>query len=278
MTTQSKDHDSIVGRANREGATLMRDWFADLDHAAENQLHTAYVFVMGSFTEILRSFDFRVVFPEIHSLQAAIKHEADDLISEAEDAGYSPDVCAYVKADVALQMRGGAHPNGQIPKPSLAVYTNACNTYIKWAEIWERMYGTPLATFDVPGNREASRQSRPGDQDYENDKAFVRFQLDELIERCEEVSGQRFDIDKLRETMTHANTVMTSWRRMLELNKSHPAVFNALTDGTVYLGVANAMRGTPEGARFFENAVEELEYRDMIWTWQELGQDLRDGT
>jgi benzoyl-CoA reductase subunit B len=39
---------------------------------------------------------------------------------------------------------------GQIPKPSMAVYTNACNTYIKWAEIWERMYGIPIFTLDVP--------------------------------------------------------------------------------------------------------------------------------
>ena len=29
---------------------------------------------------------------------------------------------------------------GTVPPPGIAVYTNACNTYIKWAEIWERMY------------------------------------------------------------------------------------------------------------------------------------------
>ena len=36
---------------------------------------------------------------------------------------------------------------------------------------------------------------------------------------------------------------------MLELNQSIPAVFNALTDGTVYLGVANGFRGTADGRR-----------------------------
>ena len=264
MTTETKD--SLVGRASREAAQLMRDWFADLTEVAQNGGgHTAYVYVMGSFTEVLRAFDFRVVFPEIHSLQTAIRHEAEPLITEAEDAGYSPDVCAYVKADIALQMRGGVHPLGQIPKPDLAVYTNACNTYIKWAEIWERMYGTPLSTFDIPGSRTADSsrnwESWNVHPSFANDKEYVRVQLDELIARCEEISGQRFDIDRLRESMGHANTVMRCWRRMLELNQSRPAVFNALTDGTVYLGVANAMRGTAEGAQFFENLIEELEYR-----------------
>ena len=34
---------------------------------------------------------------------------------------------------------------------------------------------------------------------------------------------------------------------MLELNRSTPAPFNALTDGTIYLGVANGFRGTAAG-------------------------------
>jgi benzoyl-CoA reductase subunit B len=258
-TTQPQE--DLVGRGSREGARLFREWFAGLTGASARGDQAAYVFVMGSLAEILRTFDFQIVFPEIHSLQAAIRREAEPLISEAEDYGYSPDVCAYVKADIALQLRGGQHPLGQIPKPSLAVYTNACNTYIKWAEIWERMYGTPLFTLDVPGTRAAGKQSWPGDPSFANDKAYVGAQIRELITVCEEVSGRPFDIDKLRETMGYTNVVLQSWGRLLELNRSTPAVFNALTDGTVYLGVANAMRGTPEGAKYFTDLVEEMEYR-----------------
>ena len=52
-----------------------------------------------------------------------------------------------------------------------------------------------------------------------------------------------------------------SWRRVLELNRSVPAVFDALTEGTVYLGVANGFRGTPEGAAYFRDLVEEMEFK-----------------
>ena len=81
----------------------------------------------------VRAFDLPVVFPEINSLQTAVRRVAHEYLDEAEDYGYSPDICGYVKADVATQLRGGELPMGRIPKPALAVYTNACNTYIKWA-------------------------------------------------------------------------------------------------------------------------------------------------
>jgi benzoyl-CoA reductase subunit B len=51
------------------------------------------------------------------------------------------------------------------------------------------------------------------------------------------------------------------WRRVLELNQSTPSVFNALTDGTIYLGVSNGFRGTYEGAKYFEDLVEEMEFK-----------------
>ena len=253
--------DTIVGRGNADGARLFREWFAGLTAAAEAGRGSAYVFVMGSLAELLRTFDFPIVFPEINSLQTAVRRVAHEYLNEAEDHGYSPDICGYVKADVATQLRGGALPMGRIPKPSIAVYTNACNTYIKWAEIWERMYKVPVVTIDVPGTRAAGTQTWPGDRDYENDRAYVLAQLKELIPTLERVSGVRFDIDRLREAMGHANTMSTMWRRVLELNASRPAVFNALSDGTIYLGVANGFRGAPEGARYFTELVEEMEYK-----------------
>ena len=40
-----------------------------------------------------------------------------------------------------------------------------------------------------------------------------------------------------------------------------PSVFNALTDGTIYLGVSNGFRGTYEGAKYFDDLVEEMEFK-----------------
>lgn len=257
-TTQAQD---IVGRGNREGAALFRDWFADLDRNAKEGHGAAYVFVMGSFNEILKSFDLPVVFPEINSLQTAVRRVAHEYLEEAEDHGYSPDICGYVKADIGTQLRGGEHPMGQIPKPKLSVITNACNTYLKWAEAWERMYEMPVFTIDIPGNRSADNISQPGSGDFKNDCTYVEAQIKELITLCEQVTGKKFDIDKLRNIMGNVNRLSSSWHKLLELNKNRPSVFNALTDGTIYLGVANGLRGDERAAKYFEDLVEEMEYK-----------------
>jgi benzoyl-CoA reductase subunit B len=253
--------EGIVGRGNRDGAQLFRDWYDELEETAQRGGQSAYVFVMGSLNEILKVFDLPVVFPEINSLQTAVRRVAHELLDRAEDYGYSPDICGYVKADVAVQLDGGQHPMGKIPKPSIAVLTNACNTYIKWAEIWERMYKIPIFTIDVPGSRDADGQTWPGDADFENDRRYVEAQLRELITVCEEVTGKKFDIDRLREVLGHTNELNRGWQRILNLNKNKPSLFNALTDGTIYLGVANGFRGDKEGASYFSDLVEEMEYK-----------------
>jgi len=253
--------DDILGRGNRDGAALFQQWFAELNQTAETGGQAAYVFVMGSMAELLRVFDLPIVMPEINSLQTAVRRLAHEYLNQAEDYGYSPDICGYVKADVAVQLRQGEHPMGRIPPPSLAVLTNACNTYIKWAEIWERMYRIPIFTLDVPGTRAAGTQTWPGNSDFENDCRYVLAQVKELITLCEGVTGKKFDIDRLRENLRYANVMSRGWRRVLQLNQSTPSVFNALTDGTIYLGVSNGFRGTLVGAEYFNDLVDEMEFK-----------------
>ena len=250
MTTPERNS-GIVGRGMTAGSDLFRQWFDRLTAAAAAGEKTAYVFVMGSVAELLRAFDFPLSFPEINSLQTAVRRVSAEYLNRAEDYGYSPDICGYVKADVAVQLGGGVHPMGTLPKPAIAVATNACNTYVKWAEIWERLYGIPVFTLDIPGTRRAGAETWPGDSDFAADCAYVRGQLDELIALCERVSGKKLDIDRLRENLDHANEMNAAWRRILALNKSVPAVFS----------VANGFRGTAEGAAYFRDLEEEMRYK-----------------
>ncbi len=255
------NQNGIVGRGNRDGANLFRQWFRELTEIAERGEWAAYVFVMGSFNEILKAFDLPVVFPEINSLQTAVRKVAHEYLNEAEDYGYSPDICGYVKADVGVQLRGGEHPMGKIPKPGLAVLTNACNTYIKWAEIWERMYDIPVFVVDIPGSRSLDYVHDKSSTSFRNDVKYVAAQIRELITLCEKRTGKKFDIDKFRQVLQYANDMSVGWRDILEANKHRPAVFNALTDGTIYLGVANGFRGMREGSEYFKNLVEEMNFK-----------------
>jgi benzoyl-CoA reductase subunit B len=187
-----------------------------------------------------------------------VRRLSSEYLAEAEDYGYSPDICGYVKADVAVQLRGGSHPMGRIPPPSIAIATNACNTYIKWAEFWERHYGIQALVVDIPGNRSAGGASVRGSADFEADRAYVEAQVKEVIRACETLTGRRFDVDRCREVLANANRAGRAWRQVLAANRSRPAVFNALTDGTIYLGVANGLRGSAAAAEYFEDLASEL--------------------
>ncbi|MCG3140802.1 MAG: Benzoyl-CoA reductase subunit B [Anaerolineae bacterium] len=260
MSTETNGHE-IVGRGAKDGGRLFREWFEALSQATERGDQVAYVFVMGSISEILRAFDFQVSFPEINSLQTAVRRVAHEYLNTAEDYGYSPDICGYVKADVGMQLRGGEHPMGRIPRPNLAVLTNACNTYLKWAEIWERMYHIPTFTVDIPGGRSAGYGANETSGDFKRDRQYVQYQLQELITLCEQISGQKFDVDKLRAQMQYTNDMAKAYKRVLELNQNTPATFNALSEGTIYLGVANGLRGSAEGSQYFQDLVQEMEYK-----------------
>lgn len=252
---------SIVGRGSRESARLTRQWFSSLTEAARHGTGAAYVFVMGNMNEVLRNFDMPIVYPEITALQTAVRGTAEGYLRESEDYGYSPDICGYLKADIAMHLRGREHPMGLIPKPSLIVTTNACNTYFKWAEAWERLYGSPIVSIDVPNERAAHTQSVPGDDNFKFEHAYVVGQIKELIAECERITHKKFDIDKFRQNLQYANSMSRNWKRILKLNEKSPAVFSALTDGLAFLGMANCYRATEEGAKYFEDLYEEMEFR-----------------
>lgn len=247
-------------RIRSEGRDLMNNWFDDLKRADENGEPVANVFVMGNCLELLQAFDVHLVFPEILSLQTAVRKVSSEYIRAAEGWGMSTDACNYVKADIGLALDGMEHPSGKIPKPSLAVASNMCLVFTKWAEIWERMHDVPIQVLDIPLGRARGRKLESGEERFESDKEYVLEQLWELVELLEEVTGRDFDPSKLSEAERQANRMMRAWRGILEVNRNQPAVYDALADGVVFLGIANILRGTEEGADFMELAEEQLQH------------------
>ena len=245
--------------ARAAGQRLVNQWLANIHTAPERGQPVAYVFVMGNAIEILRTFGFELVFPEINSLQTGVRKAAPDFLAKAEDYGFSPDVCSYVKADVGLMLSNMEHPSGtHMPTPDLAIASSLCNVYIKWAEIWERRFGTPAFVLDIPGKRFESWRPIPGTAQYDADKRWVEGQLRDLITRCEDITGKKFDPDRLAEVETNVNEMIRLWVEILKLNQSRPAPYNSMLDGLTYIGVLNAWRGTPEGVEYMRLLRDEV--------------------
>lgn len=240
------------GGVHDQSRDIMTAWMAQLKNAARSRTPSAYLMISGNCVEILRCFDILPVFPEINALQLAIRKKSLPYILKAEEVGYASDNCAYVKADVGFTLSGGVGADGHIPVPDLIVCNFVgCNVYIKWFEHCAAMFNSPLVMLDIPFVRE----ERPTAADVR----YVMAQLEELIRRCEALTGKKFDIDRLREICRYSARAEEGWSRCKALCKRRPAPFDAYFDSINMMGPINALRGTKEAADFFDTAVSEYE-------------------
>jgi benzoyl-CoA reductase subunit B len=240
------------GRVHERSRQLMSAWMQALGRAEAEGQATGALMISGNCVEILVACHVLPMFPEVTALQNAIRHKSLPLILKAEQAGYSSDNCAYVKADIGLFLEGGMGPGKPIPFPTITVCNYVgCNVYVKWFEHLADVTGSKLFMLDVPFLR--------SDAPSEADIRYVVAQLRELIALCESVSGHRFDIDELREVLALAARAQDGYSRSKHLTKHRPSPFDAYFDSINMMGPINVLRGTREAADFFDEAVEELE-------------------
>jgi benzoyl-CoA reductase subunit B len=240
------------GRVHEHSRQLMTAWMGELARAEAEGRKTGAIMISGNCVELLRACHVLPLFPEVTALQNAIRHKSLPLILKAEQAGYSSDNCAYVKADVGLFLDGGMGPGKPIPFPDLVVCNYVgCNVYVKWFEHLADISGARLFMLDVP----FARTTEPTASDIR----YVVSQLEELIAICEGLTGRRFDIDYLREILGHAARAEEGYSRCKHLCKARPAPFDSYFDSINMMGPINVLRGTPETAAFFEQAVAEFE-------------------
>ena len=247
--TETKDYRGTIHDLSRG---VMTDWMGQLKEATQTGVPSAYLMISGNCVEILRCFDILPVFPEINALQLAIRKKSLPYIIKSEEIGYASDNCAYVKADIGYTLCGGVGENGNVPKPSLIVCNFVgCNVYIKWFEHCAELLDVPMVMLDIPFVRE--------DAPSKDDIKYVMCQLRELIKHCEELTGKKFDIDRLREILAFSARAERGWSRAKELCKHRPAPFDSYFDSINMMGPINALRGTKEAADFFDQAVVEYE-------------------
>jgi len=249
---ENKYHHQGVGREMQKA--LLGQWYARLSRAKQENIPVAYLFISGNIGELLRSFGFELVFPEVNALQCGIKKVAGEMILKAEDTGYSSDVCGYVKNDIGLALSGNAGPFGTLAPPDLLVCTySGCNTYIKWFEALASLFKAPIFMLDVPYTREGRFR--------EEDKQYVIAQLKELITVCEKLTGRAFDEKKLKEQLRNAAEAEEIWAKILQSARHRPSPIDAFFEAVFFMAPIYVLRGTPECVRYYRAAWEEIEER-----------------
>ncbi len=251
----SDDKFKYQGAGREYQKQLLTAWYERLQSAKDDGRKIAYLFVPGNIAEFLRVFDFELVFPEVNALQCGVRKTSGDLILKAEDVGYSPDVCGYVKNDIGMMLAGNISPSGtQLPKPDLLLCTYCgCTTFIKWFEALAHYYDVPLVMLDVPYLR--------SDAIEEDDRQYIVLQLKELAVICEKITGKKYDHDKLVHITRHSEEAEDLWVKILHSAKHKPSPFDAYFEAVFFMAPIYVLRGLPECTDYYRRALLEVEER-----------------
>ncbi len=216
-----------------------------------------YTFVPGNLTELLRAFDVLPVLPEINALQSGMRQLSGKYIQEAERRGHSEDVCTYVKCDIGMMKSGNVGPTGErLPNPDLLLLSyTGCFTFMKWFELLKQEYQCPVAMLHVPyqGDGVITPEMR----------AYVVEQLKrEVIPKLEQVTGRRYDEDRLRELLRKSARAEDDLVWVLQSARAKPSPIDAYFGGVYYIGpLFSAFRGTDEAVDYYATLRQEVAER-----------------
>ncbi|HEY0789303.1 MAG TPA: benzoyl-CoA reductase subunit B [Thermoanaerobaculia bacterium] len=236
---------------------MLADHYDALERAHEEGRKVVYTFVPGNLNELVRSFGLLPVLPEINALQSGMRKLSAGYIAEAEKQGHSEDVCTYVKCDIGMLKKGNIGPSGKkLPKPDLLLLSyTGCFTFLKWFELLREEYDCPVAMLHVP--YQANGKIDPHQREY-----VVRQLRTEVIPKLEQVSGKRFDEERLRSMLRLSVRAEDDLVWVLESAKNVPSPIDAYFGGVYYIGpIFSAFRGTDGAVGYYAALRAEVEAR-----------------
>ena len=241
--------------ASKECRRLMADHFRELDEASRTgSQKVAWCTSVGP-AELLRAMGFLVYFPENHAALLGATRMATELIPLANAIGYSPDICSYLTADIGSYLKkmtpltkafGMEGP----PKPDVLVFnTNQCRDVQDWFSWYGREFSVPVVGVVTQRGVGEVKESHITDQ---------VAQMEAMIPTLETVSGQKFDLDRLKEVVGESLATSTLWRKVLETTSAVPSPMTFF-DACILMGPAVVARGTKEANEYYKILLKELQ-------------------
>lgn len=237
---------------------VMANHFYEMDEAAKSgSKKIAWCTSVGP-AELLRGMGFLVYFPENHGAMLGATRMAADLIPYANAIGYSPDICSYLTSDIGsfLQKKTPltmAYNIESPPKPDVLVFnTNQCRDVQDWFAWYSRELKVPL--IGVHTHRGISGEIK------EYQIKDITRQIEDLVPALEQISGEKFDMDRFKEAVGLSRRTSQLWRTCLETASAIPSPWTFF-DATIHMGPAVVARGTRGGVEYYEILLPELEER-----------------
>ena len=236
----------------------MSDYFYELDKAAKTgDEKVAWCTSVGP-SELLLSMGFKVYYPENHGALLGTSRLAAEVIPDANAIGYSPDICSYLTSDIGAYIKGitplskAFEGIENVPKPDVLIYnTNQCRDVKDWFAWYSRELNVPSLGIHTHRNpTEINGNIVPS----------IANQIENLVEPLEKISGNKFDLEKLKKVVALSRECSELWKEVLETASSSPSPLTFF-DGTIHMGPAVVLRGTEEAVEYYKVLLKELKER-----------------
>ena len=237
---------------------IMANYYYELDSAAKSDdKKVAWCSSVGP-AEILRSLGFYVYFPENHSAMLGTSRIATDLIPYANAIGYSPDICSYLTSDIGAFLKK-ITPLSQayigiksVPKPDVLVFnTNQCRDVQDWLSWYANKFDVPLIGINT---------HRGINNVTETHVQSIAKQMEEMITPLEKISGNIFNMKKLKKVLSLSIQCSKLWKKVLDTAATLPSPLTFF-DGVIHMGPAVVLRGTQHAVDYYNLLLTEMEER-----------------
>ncbi len=232
-----------------------KQWFADLRERVVSGGEPFLLMEASSPHEIVESFDIPFVTNEWWSGVVAAHRQSPYYFELLEREGYSTELERYPAVSLGIAIDKGAHPEpawGGLPKPAMYIQGMPEATRVEFVERVASEMGIPMISLAPPvtGQPMPARWwevARHGWEalcpawqlDYLNDRYW------QLIRELENLSGRKFDMDRLREINALSNRQQEIFEEVRDMIITAPKSPAALSEMLGNVMAIQWQRGTP---------------------------------
>jgi benzoyl-CoA reductase/2-hydroxyglutaryl-CoA dehydratase subunit BcrC/BadD/HgdB len=250
-------------------AAFQKQWFAELRRRVFDE-RQPYALVQADVPfELFDLLEIPTVSNQWWSSLVAAKRQAPAFLDALTADGLPQQLCRYCSLGLATTRyaRAGEAPWGGLPAPRLLCARLTCDCVHRVFSLWAEELGAELFEIDHPGASELPPRwwelgrHRWRELVEPHRLEFVAASLERLVDKLEDVSGQRLDRDALRVRLERVNRQEEIFDHARALIASAPLAPVRMTEQIANVMATQWVRGTDWALAHAQHFCDELERR-----------------
>lgn len=239
-------------QANKALRQIITDFYADGHRAKAEGRPVGWIPPMNGLIELFYAMDIHPIFPENWAPICAAIGTSTNNFAYAEKKGYSSDLCGYFRNNVGYALDGISESNQPLdglPKPDFLISFGAgCIPTMKTFQVLCDHFRVPVFRADLP------QIAMEDIQDHHIQYGIT--QIKRLIKFLEDLTGKKFDIDRLKQAVAYTDEACRIWDDIMDARRAIPSPFSAAEIGIMFVMVTR--HGTKIAVDFLQDVLKEV--------------------